>query len=86
MSLNWPMTTYQELTLTINSRSYKETTPSFKIKNLDESDLFTDKLTNIDLCIEQQLVIKAEDVVSVYFDFDKSGTETNNARQIRFYL
>ena len=64
--------TYQDLTLTINSRSHKETRPSFKIKNLDESDLLTDKLTNIDLCVEEKLVIKPQDVVSVYFDFDKS--------------
>ncbi|MEO8406680.1 MAG: OmpA family protein, partial [Chitinophagaceae bacterium] len=65
--------TYQDMILTITSTAYKQTTPVFKIKNLDESDLRTDKLTNIDLCIEMNLVIKAEDVVVVYFDFDKSG-------------
>ena len=54
----------------------------------------TDKLTSTDLCIEKKpeekpeeiLVIKAEDVVTLFFDFDKSYFKTRSYQQIRFNL
>jgi len=61
-----------------------ETASSFNAEHTDESDLLTDRLTNAALCMEkkpveipeekpeEKLVIKVEDVVTVYFDFDKS--------------
>ena len=71
---------HEPLALSASKESYLDTTSSFKVENIDESDLLIDKLTNSDLCIEKKpepkpepvLVIKAEDVVTVYFDFDKS--------------
>jgi len=71
---------HEPLTLSASKELYLDTTSSFKVENMDESDLLTDKLVNADLCIEKKpepkpepvLVIKAEDVVTVYFDFDKS--------------
>ena len=71
---------HEPLILSAGKESYLDTTSSFKVENIDESDLLIDKLTNSDLCIEKKpepkpepvLVIKAEDVVTVYFDFDKS--------------
>jgi len=71
---------HEPLTLFASKESYLDSTSAFKLENVDESDLLTDKLINADLCIEKKpepkpepvLVIKAEDVVTVYFDFDKS--------------
>jgi len=71
---------HEPLTLSASKDSYLDTTSAFIVENTDESDLLTDKLINADLCIakkpepkpEPVLVIKAEDVVTVYFDFDKS--------------
>jgi outer membrane protein OmpA-like peptidoglycan-associated protein/tetratricopeptide (TPR) repeat protein len=71
---------HEPLVLSASKESYLDTTSSFKVENIDESDLLIDKLTNNDVCIEKKpepkpepvLVIKAEDVVTVYFDFDKS--------------
>jgi outer membrane protein OmpA-like peptidoglycan-associated protein/tetratricopeptide (TPR) repeat protein len=71
---------HEPLTLSVSKELYLDTSSSFKVENTDESDLLTDKLTNADLCLEKKpepkpepvLVIKAEDVVTVYFDFDKS--------------
>jgi len=71
---------HEPLTLSASKELYLDTTSSFKVEDMDESDLLTDKLVNADLCIEKKpepkpepvLVIKAEDVVTVYFDFDKS--------------
>ena len=65
----------RDLTLTISRDTYKDTVSALKVKDTDESDLLVDKLINTDLCIdkvEKKLVIKAENVVTVYFDFDKS--------------
>jgi len=71
---------HEPLTLSASKEFYLDTTFSSKVENIDESDLLVDKLINADLCLEKKpepkpepvLVIKAEDVVTVYFDFDKS--------------
>jgi outer membrane protein OmpA-like peptidoglycan-associated protein len=65
---------YYNLTLTINRELYNETTAVVKLDsiNIDESGMLINKLVNTDLCIEKKLVIKPEDVVTLYFDFDKS--------------
>lgn len=73
--------TYEGLAVITNKELYIEKSSSFNVENTDESDLMTDKLTNADLCMEkipekkpeEPLVIKAENVVTVYFDFDKSA-------------
>lgn len=70
----------EPLTLSAGKELYLDTISSFKVENIDESDLLLDKLINADLCLEKKpepkpepvLVIKAEDVVTVYFDFDRS--------------
>lgn len=72
--------TYQDMALAIQKELYLDKTSPSNVVGTDESDLLTDKLTNEDLCIEKKpeekpeevLVIKAEDVVTVYFDYDKS--------------
>ncbi|MGZ5222538.1 MAG: OmpA family protein, partial [Chitinophagaceae bacterium] len=65
--------TSRNLTLTISSESYKDKASRVIIENIDESDLLTDQFINTDMCIEKKLVIRAKDVVTVYFDFDKSN-------------
>ncbi|HLG38245.1 MAG TPA: OmpA family protein [Chitinophagaceae bacterium] len=74
--------TYTELSLVVSKELYFETTFSVKVEDTDESDLLTDQLISANQCIEKKpeekpaepepLVIKAEDVVTVFFDFDKS--------------
>jgi len=66
---------YEDLVMTISREAYKDTISAIKVKDTDESDLLIDKLINTDLCmekVEKKLVIKAENVVTVYFDFDRS--------------
>jgi outer membrane protein OmpA-like peptidoglycan-associated protein len=73
---------YHELSLTINKDQYLESASLFKPEKTDETDLLTDNLINATICIEKKpeekpiepppLVIKAEDIVTVFFDFDKS--------------
>jgi OmpA-OmpF porin, OOP family len=73
---------YGGLSLTINKDQYLESASLFKPEKTDETDLLTDNLINVTICIEKKpeekpvepepLVIKAEDVITVFFDFDKS--------------
>jgi outer membrane protein OmpA-like peptidoglycan-associated protein/tetratricopeptide (TPR) repeat protein len=72
---------YKDLTLSVNKEFYLDTNAPLKVENTDESDMMIDKLTNADICMEkkpeekpaeEKLVIRVEDVVTVYFDFDRS--------------
>ncbi len=73
---------YRELSLTINKDQYLESASLVKPEKVDETDLLTDNLINVAICIEKKpeekpvepepLVIKAEDVVTVFFEFDRS--------------
>ncbi len=66
-------------TFYITKEEYKERTILAATESVDEFDLLTDIYNNVPLCInkiekpvEPVLEIKAENVVSVFFDFDKS--------------
>jgi outer membrane protein OmpA-like peptidoglycan-associated protein/tetratricopeptide (TPR) repeat protein len=66
---------YRYQRVSISRDAYKDTLAAINIKSTDQSDLLIDNLVNQDLCIdkiEKKLVIKAENVVTVYFDFDKN--------------
>ena len=81
---------HESLAFAIKKELYLDTTASSKIDSIDESDLLTDKLTNADLCMqkkpeekpEEKIVIKAEDVVTVYFDFDRSILKTDATNKL----
>lgn len=74
--------TYSHLNVTLYKEFYFDRISSAIIDNTDETDWLTDKLFNRDLCLDkvpeekteepEPLVIKAEDVVTVFFDFDRS--------------
>ncbi len=66
-------------TFTITRENYKERMTLAATEKVDESDLMTDVYMNVPICInkiekpeDKPLEIKPENVVSVYFDFDKS--------------
>jgi OOP family OmpA-OmpF porin len=63
-------------TFYISKEKYKEKSEGAVIESVNESDWRMDILQNTPLCIdtieEKKLVIKAENVVTIYFDFDKS--------------
>ena len=66
-------------TFTVTKESYKERMTLAATENVDESDLMTDLYMNVPICInkiekpeDKPLEIRPENVVSVYFDFDKS--------------
>ena len=70
------------MTLTISSELYKVKASPVKIENTDESDLLTDLFINTEVCIDKKLVIKAKNVVTVYFDFDKSNLKPAEVKKL----
>lgn len=58
--------------ITTTKELYKENTTPVTIEKTNESWL-EDVLTNAPIYVEKKLVIKVENVVTVYFDFDKSN-------------
>ena len=56
--------------LVISKDKYNDKTASVQITGRNESGWFTDTLFQADVCVEKKLVIKMEDVVTVYFDYD----------------
>jgi outer membrane protein OmpA-like peptidoglycan-associated protein len=72
------------LTASLAKDNYLDTTESVLIRDRDEKDMLVDRLTATDLCMQkkpapklvEKVVIKAENIVTVYFDFDKSILKT----------
>ncbi len=62
----------KEYQLSITKDLYKNKSASIVIAGSDISDWLKDVHSNIEVCLEKKLVIKPENVVTVYFDFDKS--------------
>ncbi|MFI5188034.1 MAG: OmpA family protein [Chitinophagales bacterium] len=66
----------EQNTIVVTKEQYKEKSVGVSVENVNGSDWQTDILQNVPICIdtieEKTLVIKAENVVTVYFDFDKS--------------
>jgi outer membrane protein OmpA-like peptidoglycan-associated protein len=58
--------------LSISKKLYKDKLNDVAIKSTDESGWLIDILSAETICLEKKLVIKPENVVTVFFDFDKS--------------
>jgi outer membrane protein OmpA-like peptidoglycan-associated protein len=58
--------------ITVSKNLYKDNTFPVTIKSTDESGWLSDILLAETVCVEKKLVIKPENVVTVFFDFDKS--------------
>lgn len=68
--------------ISFNKDKYKEHTSDIAVAKSSESGWLIDTLFNGPLCLEKKLVIKAENVVSVYFDFDKSELKDRGVAQL----
>lgn len=59
--------------LTVSKEKYKDTASLVTVESTNESNWQTDTLYNTALCIEKKLVIKVENVVSVYLILTKAN-------------
>ena len=69
------------LQLFVSKEKYNETTSDIVMEGSHEGWL-TDTLYNAAVCLEKKLVIKVENVVSVYFDFDQSKLKDRGMEQL----
>ncbi|MGE5107411.1 MAG: OmpA family protein [Sphingobacteriales bacterium] len=57
---------------TVTKDKYNDKTSEAVIENVNESDWLTDVVNNVPILIEKKFMIKPENVVTIYFDFNKS--------------
>ena len=67
---------YSNYRITITKQYYNDTTDAVKINDTAEVNLFTDQLVNTDMYIDKKFILNIENVVTVYFDFDKHNLKT----------
>jgi len=58
--------------LAVNKEKYTDKAANLQIERINGSNWQTDTLYTTPVCMEEKLVIKVENVVSIYFDFDES--------------
>lgn len=66
----------------VTKEKYSGKTADVAIENVDESSWQTEILHNATLCLEKKFVLKVENVVTVYFDFDKSDLKDRGTEQL----
>jgi outer membrane protein OmpA-like peptidoglycan-associated protein len=68
--------------IAISNPSYKDTMAVVKIDHTDETNLLIDQFVNKELCVEKKFVLKAENVVTVFFDFDRSSLSAETTHKL----
>jgi OOP family OmpA-OmpF porin len=68
--------------LSVSKEKYNETTADITIEGINETAWHTDTVHNAAVCIEKKLIIKVENVVTVYFDFDRSLLKERGIQQM----
>lgn len=68
--------------LVITRDNYMDKTSDIVIEKTNESNWRTDTLLNATSCVEKKFVLKVENVVTLYFDFDKSALKDKANEQL----
>jgi len=68
--------------MAISKEKYEGKTENLQVEKTIESNWKTDTIYNASVCIEKKLVIKVENVVTLYFDFDRSELKERAQAQL----
>lgn len=68
--------------LFVRKEKYNEKTDKVSIEKINETNWQTDTAHNTAFCLEKKFVLKVENVVTVYFDFDKSDLKNHGVEQM----
>jgi Outer membrane protein and related peptidoglycan-associated (lipo)proteins len=71
-----------KLKITISKALYKDTTAEISISGTDESSLLVEQLFSESLCIEKKFTLNPDNVVTVFFDFDKHNVKQAEAGKL----
>lgn len=72
----------EKLKVTISKALYKDTTAEVSISGTDESSLLVEQLFSESLCIEKKFTLNPDNVVTVFFDFDKHNVKNGEASKL----
>ena len=68
--------------IVVRKEKYNDKISDVVVESINETDWLTDTINNAMLCLEKKFVLKVENVVTVYFDFDKSDIKERGASQL----
>ena len=68
--------------LVVTKQNYRDTAALVSITKTDNTNLLTDQHINTDIFIEKKFVLKMENVVTVYFDFDMYNLKKEAVRKL----
>jgi OmpA-OmpF porin, OOP family len=74
--------TFNDFNITVTKPSYRDTAAIVSITKTDDANLLTDLFYNTDVFIEKKFVLKAENVVTVFFDFDMHNLKPEAIRKL----
>ncbi|MBO9202350.1 MULTISPECIES: OmpA family protein [Niastella] len=66
----------------VSKQNYRDTAALVAIKKTDNSNLLTDQHFNTEIFIEKKFILRAENVVTVYFDFDMYNLKKEAVRKL----
>jgi outer membrane protein OmpA-like peptidoglycan-associated protein/tetratricopeptide (TPR) repeat protein len=73
---------FKDFNIMVTKPSYRDTAAMVSITKTDDAHLLTDQFYNTDLYVEKKFVLKAENVVTVFFDFDMSNLKPEAIRKL----
>ena len=73
---------YSNFRIKITKQNYNDTADVVKINDSAEVNQLTDQLVNTDMYIDKKFTFIAENVVIVYFDFDRSNLKTEAVNKL----
>jgi OmpA-OmpF porin, OOP family len=66
----------------LSKEKYNDKTTDVSVETINDHDWQTETLYNEAICLEKKFVLKVENVVTVYFDFDKSDIMERGSEQL----
>ncbi len=73
---------FNDFNIVVTKPSYRDTTAMVSITKTDDANLLTDQFYNTDIYVEKKFVLKAENVVTVFFDFDMHNLKPEATRKL----
>jgi outer membrane protein OmpA-like peptidoglycan-associated protein len=71
-----------DFTVKVTKPSFKDTAAVVMITKTDDTNLLTDRLYNTDIYLDKMFVLRPENVVTVFFDFDMHNLKTEAVRKL----
>ena len=68
--------------ISVKKENFADTSDEVLVQSINDTYWQTDTMNNATVCLEKKFVLKIENVVTVYFDFDKSSLKQRSMEQM----